>query len=39
MNGWQLLNWLAWGLSALLLGLMALDFARVERERTSKKGE
>jgi hypothetical protein len=39
MNGWQLLNWLAWGLSALMLGLMALDFARVERERASRKGE
>ena len=39
MNGWQLLNWLACGLSALMLGLMALDFARVERERASRKGE
>lgn len=39
MNGWQMLNWLAWGLSALMLGLMALDFARVERERASRKGE
>jgi hypothetical protein len=39
MNGWQMLNWLAWGLSAVMLGLMALDFARVERERASRKGE
>jgi hypothetical protein len=36
MSLWQVLNWTAWGLSALLLGLMALDFARVERERTPK---
>ena len=39
MSGWQMLNWLAWGFSALLLVLMALDFARVERQRSSKEGE
>ncbi len=39
MNGWQLLNWLAWGLSALLLGLMAIDFVRVDRARASEKKE
>lgn len=36
MSGWQMLNWLAWGLSALMLVLMALDFARVERDRAAK---
>jgi len=39
MSGWQMLNWLAWGLSALLLVLMALDFARVERDRASRERE
>ena len=39
MSGWQMLNWLAWGLSALMLGLMALDFARVERDRASRERE
>lgn len=39
MSLWEALNWTAWGLSAFLLGLMALDFVRVERERASKKGE
>lgn len=39
MNGWQVLNGLAWGLSALLLGLMALDFIRVERVRASERKE
>ena len=39
MSGWQMLNWLAWGLSALMLVLMALDFARVERGRAAKRGE
>ena len=36
-HGW--LDNVAWGLSALMLGLMALDFARVERERASRKEE
>ena len=39
MNGWQILNGLACGLSALLLGLMALDFIRVERSRASEREE
>jgi len=39
MNGWQILNGLAWGLSALLLALMALDFIRVERTRASEREE
>lgn len=39
MNWWQILNGLAWALSALLLGLMAFDFIRVERQLTSKREE
>jgi len=39
MNGWQVLNGLAWGFSALLLALMGLDFVRVERARASEKKE
>lgn len=39
MSGWQILNGLAWGLSALLLALMALDFIRVERARAGERKE
>ncbi len=39
MNSWQILNGLAWALSALLLALMAFDFIRVERQLASKREE
>jgi len=39
MNSWRILNGLAWTLSALLLGFMAFDFIRVERQRASKREE
>ncbi len=29
---WQLATWVAWGLSALILGWMLLDLVRVGRE-------
>ncbi len=39
MSGWQVMNGLAWVLAALLLGLMGLDFVRVERQRGAKEEE
>jgi hypothetical protein len=39
MNGQQLMDGLAWAVSALLLGLMLLDFVKVERRRRSEKND
>ncbi|KJR44356.1 hypothetical protein UF75_5269 [Desulfosporosinus sp. I2] len=33
MSIWELMNWVAWGLCAILLIIMAQDFIRVEMSR------
>jgi hypothetical protein len=37
MNLWKVMNWLAWGISALLILHMALDFFKTERQMRSKR--
>jgi hypothetical protein len=37
MSIWKVMNWVAWGLSAYLLVVMAVDFIRVERGLRAKK--
>lgn len=36
MGFWSLMNWVAWGMSALVLLLILLDFIKVETEKTKK---
>lgn len=33
MNIWGIMNWVAWGLCAILFVIMAQDFIRVETNR------
>jgi len=32
MSFWSIMNWVAWGLCALLSGLILIDFIKVETE-------
>lgn len=39
MSFWSAMNWVAWGLCAVLFGIIARDFIRVELDLlASKKG-
>ena len=39
MSVWKIMNWVAWGLSAYLVVVMAIDFIRTERRaRAAKDG-
>ena len=37
MSFWSAMNWVAWGLCALLFVVIAQDFIRVERQRMQDK--
>ena len=37
MSLWKIMNWVAWGLSAYLLLVMAIDFIKTERRIRSGK--
>lgn len=37
MSFWAVMNWVAWGLCAILFILIVLDFVKVEKEQSQKK--
>jgi hypothetical protein len=36
MSFWSIMNWVAWGLCALLTYIIAVDFIKVEKERAAQ---
>jgi len=36
MSFWSIMNWVAWGLCALIFILIAIDFIKVEKEHAAK---
>jgi hypothetical protein len=36
MSFWGIMNYVAWGLCALIVGLIAIDFIKVEIKRVKK---
>lgn len=36
MSFWSIMNYIAWGLCILLIGLILTDFIKVERDKSKK---
>ena len=39
MSFWSMMNWVVWGLCIVIVGLIATDFIKTEKEHSKKEEE